>query len=133
MFADDVAPGEVAKRLRVTIRSVYRWKAEFQHGGTAALRSKGPLGQRCKLSVRSQARLAAILEGPGRARLGGEPSVDRSPGRAAERAEVHSADAAARLMRRLGFTPQMPARQAVQRNEVAVAAWEETTWPPIRV
>src|ERR1700759_3926925 len=119
MFADDVAPGEVAKRLRVTIRSVYRWKAEFQHGGTAALRSKGPLGQRWKL--------------PGRARLGGKPSVDRSPGRAAERAEVHSADAAARLMRRLGFTPQMPARQAVQRNEVAVAAWEETTWPAIRV
>jgi transposase len=137
MFADDVAPGEIAKRLRVTVRSVYRWRADFQHGGTAALKSKGPLGRSCKLSARSQVKLAAMLqEGPA-ARGWDEDQVwtgarvARLIGRKFH--VSYSADAAARLMRRLGFTPRMPARRAVQRDEAAVAVWMETTWPAIKV
>jgi len=42
MFAGDVAPGGIAKRLRllVTVRSVYRWRADVQRGGMAAVASK---------------------------------------------------------------------------------------------
>ncbi|MEU2599646.1 winged helix-turn-helix domain-containing protein [Streptomyces hirsutus] len=39
---------------------------------------------------------------------------------------------ATRLMRRLGFTPQMPAHRAAERDEVAVAAWQESTWPEVK-
>jgi hypothetical protein len=51
MFGGGASVEEVTRRLRV--RSVYRWRAALDRAGTAALESRGPLGQRCKLSVKS--------------------------------------------------------------------------------
>ncbi|WP_411143876.1 helix-turn-helix domain-containing protein [Streptomyces sp. x-80] len=34
-------------------------------------------------------------------------------------------------MRRLGFTPQVPARRAAERDEQAVASWREATWAQV--
>ena len=45
MFTEESSAAEVARRLRVSVRSVYRWRAEFDRGGTASLVSKGPRGQ----------------------------------------------------------------------------------------
>jgi hypothetical protein len=42
-LAGRIAVPEVARRLRVSVRSVYRWKAAVERGGTAALQSRGPL------------------------------------------------------------------------------------------
>ncbi|XLX09078.1 helix-turn-helix domain-containing protein [Streptomyces flavusporus] len=39
----------VARRLRVSVRSVQRWRRAWEHGGTSALESKGP-ASRPKLS-----------------------------------------------------------------------------------
>lgn len=61
MFVENVTPSEIADRLRVTVRSVYRWRADFERGGTVAPASRGPLGQRCKLSTKSQAKLALAI------------------------------------------------------------------------
>ncbi|MEU6094785.1 winged helix-turn-helix domain-containing protein [Streptomyces sp. NPDC047079] len=36
----------------------------------------------------------------------------------------HSVSGATRLVRRLGFSPQVPARRVVQRDERAVSGWE---------
>nr|WP_308284699.1 winged helix-turn-helix domain-containing protein [Streptomyces flavotricini] len=33
-----------------------------------------------------------------------------------------------RLMRRLGFSPQVPARRVAERDEHAVTVWKEVTW-----
>ncbi|MFE9926827.1 winged helix-turn-helix domain-containing protein [Streptomyces sp. NPDC005774] len=44
----------------------------------------------------------------------------------------YSVSGATRLMRRLGFTPQMPGRRAAERDEQAVAAWKEGTWPEVK-
>ena len=33
LLVDGVAPNEVSKRLRVSVRSVYRWQADFERGG----------------------------------------------------------------------------------------------------
>jgi len=41
----------------------------------------------------------------------------------------YSVSGATRLMRRLGFTPQVPARRAAERDERAVRTWQEVTWP----
>ncbi|MFB7665321.1 winged helix-turn-helix domain-containing protein [Kitasatospora sp. NPDC056138] len=35
-------------------------------------------------------------------------------------------------MSRLGFTPQVPARRAAQRDERAVTAWKEATWTEVK-
>lgn len=137
MFTAEVSPEEIAKRLRVSERSVYRWKADFARGGMAALASRGPLGQQCKLSVKSQVKLAAMLdEGP--AAFGWDEDQVWTGARVARligrKFHVsYSVSAATRLMRRLGFTPQRPARRAVQRDETAVCEWKEVTWTGVKV
>lgn len=62
LFAVGVPAEQVAKRLRVSPRSAYRWKAAWTAGGADALASKGPLGPPCRLSPRMQAKLAVMLE-----------------------------------------------------------------------
>ena len=36
------------------------------------------------------------------------------------------------LLRRIGWTPQVPTRRAVERDEDAIAAWRTTTWAKVR-
>ena len=36
------------------------------------------------------------------------------------------------LLHRLGWSVQVPARQAAERNEEQIAAWREETWPQIK-
>src|SRR4051812_25249017 len=57
MFADGQDNAVVAKELRVSVRSVQRWRRLWQDGGPQALRSKGP-ASRPKLSDA----LFAVLE-----------------------------------------------------------------------
>jgi transposase-like protein len=44
LFAQGVRPAEVARRLGVSKQSAGRWHGAWQHGGAAAVRSKGPSG-----------------------------------------------------------------------------------------
>jgi hypothetical protein len=39
---------------------------------------------------------------------------------------------ATRLMHRLGFGPQVPARRAAERDEQAVTTWKEATWAEVK-
>ena len=36
------------------------------------------------------------------------------------------------LLHRIGWSVQVPARRAAERDEAAVAAWREETWPVIK-
>jgi len=36
------------------------------------------------------------------------------------------------LLHRIGWSVQIPARQLAERNEAAIAAWKEETWPVIK-
>jgi putative transposase len=36
------------------------------------------------------------------------------------------------LLRRIGWSVQVPARRAAERNEAVVAAWREETWPVVK-
>ncbi|MFC7819327.1 winged helix-turn-helix domain-containing protein [Streptomyces sp. M92] len=40
----------------------------------------------------------------------------------------YSVSGATRLMHRLGFSPQVPARRGAERDEQAVTAWKERIW-----
>ena len=135
LFTGGLSAGQVAVRLRVSERSAYRWKAVWSSGGAEALSSKGPLGPVCLLGPRLQAKLVALLE-QGPAAHGWEDQVWTGArvatliGRKFHRS--YSASAAVRLMRRLGFTPQMPARRAVQRDDAAVDGWREVEFEQVK-
>jgi transposase len=36
------------------------------------------------------------------------------------------------LLHRIGFTPQVPAHRAAERDEAAIAAWRAETWAKVR-
>jgi transposase len=136
LFATGAGAPEVAKRLRVTPKSAYQWRRDWAVGGTAALASKGPGGQRCKLGPKRCEKLSAMLE-EGPAAHGWDQDQVWTGARVAKLIgrEFHvsySVFGATRLMHRLGFTPQMPRRRAAERDEATVAAWKETTWPEIK-
>jgi transposase len=136
MFAAEVSAPEIAKRLRVSAQSVSRWKAAYSVGGAEALVSKGPLGQRPKLSAKSQAKLSAMLEEGPAAHGWAEDQVWTGARVATLIGRTfhvsYSVSAATRLMRRLGFTPQQPARRAAERDEAAITTFTEVTWPQVK-
>jgi len=56
MFAQDADARQVARFLRVSTKSVYQWRRAWRAGGDAALASKGPGGNACKLDEGRQRR-----------------------------------------------------------------------------
>ncbi|MET8630184.1 winged helix-turn-helix domain-containing protein, partial [Kitasatospora sp. NPDC004669] len=136
LFDEGVPPGEVARRLRVTAKSAYQWHQAWREDGIGALASRGPGGQRCKLSARCREKLAEYLEQGPAAHGWNEDQVWTGARVATLIGRTfhvsYSVSGATRLMRRLGFTPQIPARRAAERDEQAVAAWKEATWAEVK-
>ncbi|MEU3901699.1 helix-turn-helix domain-containing protein [Streptomyces sp. NPDC045251] len=58
LFAAGQSNAAVARELRVSVRSVQRWRRTWEDGGQRALASKGPAASRPKLSEA----LFAVLE-----------------------------------------------------------------------
>ncbi len=136
LFGQRIKPPEVARRLRVSLKSAYEWHRLWREGGVRALASRGPSGSRCRLSPRCLEKLAVYLEeGPA-----AHGWVEDQVWTAARVATLigrkfhvsYSVSGATRLMHRLGFSPQVPARRVAERDEQAVAAWKEATWTEVK-
>src|SRR5216684_278868 len=127
---------EVAKRFRVTRMSANRWRRALAAGGRAALASKGPGGGPCKLSPAQVRELEAVLEA-GPAVWGWDEDQCWTLARIAEvvrrRFGVTCTLAGLDLLlHRAGWSVQVPARQAAERDEAAIAAWKEEMWPVVK-
>ncbi|HEY4587799.1 MAG TPA: winged helix-turn-helix domain-containing protein [Thermoanaerobaculia bacterium] len=126
---------EVAARFRVTRMSVNRWRRALAAGGRPALASKGPGGARCRLNSAQLEELQMLLEA-GPAAWGWADQCWTLPRIAAvvrERFGVnYTLPGLDLLLHRLGWSVQVPARRAAERNEEQIAAWREETWPEIK-
>ncbi|MFI6663348.1 winged helix-turn-helix domain-containing protein [Streptomyces sp. NPDC050523] len=136
LFEQKVKPSEVARQLRVSVKSAYQWHQLWRDGGVLALASRGRSGSRCRLSPRCLEKLAMYLEeGPA-----AHGWVEDQVWTAARVATLigrkfhvsYSVSGATRLMHRLGFSPQVPARRVAERDEQAVTAWKEATWAEVK-
>jgi len=126
---------EVARRFRVTRMSANRWRRALAAGGRAALLSKGPGGP-CKLSPAQVRELEAVLEA-GPAAWGWDEDQCWTLARIAEvvrrRFKVEYTLAGLDLLlHRIGWSVQVPSRQAAERNEERIAAWKQERWPVIK-
>ena len=157
MFAQDTDAGQVARSLRVSMKSVYQWRRAWRAGGEAALASKGAGGNPCKLDEEQLAQLRAALDA-GPAAYGwtqdqlavlGE-ALDAGPAAhgwdrdrrwtlarvAALITGLSGASCTPRgvscLLHRLGFSPQVPAHRAAERDEAKIAQWRDQTWAKTR-
>src|SRR3954469_537926 len=62
LFAEDVAPVQVATRLRVSTKSVYQWRRRWRAGGEQAFAPTGRGGTGARLSAPQLHRLRTELE-----------------------------------------------------------------------
>ena len=126
---------EIARRFRVSRMSVNRWRRALAAGGREALASKGAAGAKCKLTEAQVAELEAILdEGPAACGYADQCwTLARIADLAWQRFGVeYTLGGVHVLLHRIGWSVQVPARRAAERDEAAVAAWREETWPVIK-
>jgi transposase len=127
---------EVAKRFRVSRMSANRWRRALAAGGRAALVSKGPGGGPCKLTAAQVGELAVVLEA-GPAVWGWDEDQCWTLARIAEvvrrRFGVdYTLAGLDLLLHRIGWSVQVPARRAAERDEEQITVWKEETWPVIK-
>jgi putative transposase len=127
---------EVARRFRVSRMSANRWRRALVAGGRVALASKGPGGGPCKLSPGQLRELETVLEA-GPAAWGWDEDQCWTLARIAEvarrRFQVdYTLAGLDLLLHRIGWSVQVPARRAAERDEARIARWREETWPVIK-
>jgi transposase len=130
-FKQGMPAAVIAAELRVSERSVRRWRRAWLAGGAAGLASRGQAAQ-CRLDDGQLAELEAVLEaGPLAAGYSDQRwTLARIRDLVARRFKVsYTIPGVWYLLRRLGWTCQMGARRAVERDDFAVEAWMKETWP----
>lgn len=119
MFADGQGNAVIAKELRVSVRSVQRWRRSWENRGQQALRSRGP-ASRPKLSEA----LFSVLEeelGKGPVAHGWADQtwtlarIKTLIGRRFHKSFTLSG--IAQMLRRHGWSHQVPARRATERDD----------------
>src|SRR5690348_4539360 len=134
-FARGDAVSEIAHDLRVTEGSVRRWHKAWRDGGAEALRSKGPVSRE-RLSGQQWARLEAELrKGPLAHGFADDQrwTLGRVKTLIGRMFHVgYTVEGTWRLLRRHGWSCQVPVRQAMERDEAAVKAWKAGVWPEIK-
>ncbi|WP_217170021.1 winged helix-turn-helix domain-containing protein [Streptomyces sp. AC512_CC834] len=132
MFEQGVQRPEVARRLRVSQKSAYAWHALWRDGGKPALASKGHGGFPCRLNDARAERLQAELDA-GPAAHGWSEGQRWTLARVAELihrlfGHRYTPRGVSYLLHRLGWSPQVPAYRAVERDEQAVESWRTEQW-----
>lgn len=133
-FAAGDKTAVIVKDLRVSVRSVERWRRAWREGGTEALRSAGPANS----PTVTDAQFAVLEEelGKGPAAHGFEDqrwTLVRVQAVIRRRLRVSLSVATVwRLLKRQGWSWQAPARRALERDEHAVELWKREVWPRVK-
>jgi putative transposase len=136
LFEQQVQPVQIAKRLRVSAKSVFAWQHTWRRYGREGLVSKGPSGSTCRLDPARLARLEAELDRGPAAHGWVEdqrwtlPRITVLIGRLFH--VQYTERGVSYLLHRIGWTPQVPVHRAVERDEAAIAAWRTETWSRVR-
>jgi transposase len=126
---------EIARRFRVSRMSANRWRRALAEGGREALASRGASGAKCKLDAAQVAELEAVLEeGPAACGYADQCwTLARVTEQAWARFGVEYTLAGMDvLLHRIGWSVQVPARRAAERDEEKIARWREETWPVVK-
>src|SRR5436305_1642752 len=125
---------DVAAALGASEEAVSRWLARARRGGPAALRSRAAPGRPPKLSPAQKRLIPELLwHGPESYGFRGEVWT------CARAAQVIGEDFGVRyhkghvgrLLQELRWTPQVPIRRAIQRDEEAIRRWRAEVWPDL--
>lgn len=135
LLGEGLLPSEVAQRVGVDRRSVRRWKAAVRKAGAEGVRARPAPGRPSKLTTKDKRKLEALLlKGPLAAGYHTDLWTCPRVGEViAQRFGVHyHVDHVGRLLHDLGWSPQKPARRAVERDEEEIRRWIREDWPRVK-
>src|SRR5689334_4363642 len=125
---------DIAEALGVSQMSVSRWLARAREGGPEALRARPSPVAPPKLSAAQKALIPEFLwHGAEAYGFRGEVWTCGRIARVIEEelgARYHK-DHVGRLLKELRWTPQVPIRRALQRDEAAIRRWRDEVWPEL--
>jgi len=133
-FEQQVPAGVIAAELRVSERSVRRWRRAWLDGGAAGLASRGQAA-RCRLDKGQLAVLDGLLEaGPLAAGWQDQRWTLARVGElvAGRFGVAYTVPGIWYLLRRRGWSCQLGARRAIERDDGAVEVWKKETWPELK-
>jgi putative transposase len=124
---------EIAKHFGVSVHTVANWNGRLKRNGS--LQATVTSGRPSRLTPGQHDQLRTLLrEG---AVHHGFPDDTWSTRRVADVIGRHfevwyHQDHVRKILRRLGFTPQMPDGRAAERNELRIASWKEQVEPELK-
>jgi transposase len=126
---------DIAGALGVTQGAVSQWVKRGREGGVAALRRRPAPGASPRLTAEQRTQLVdALAKGAPAFGFIGEIWTTRRIAAIIKElfgVSYHPAHVS-RLVRALGQSVQLPITQATQRDEVAIAAWQNERWPALK-
>ena len=135
MFDAGKSQADVVREFEVSRQSASRWHAEWVGGGTPALRGAGRAGRLPRLNERDLTRVEReLVKGP---LASGYPSdlwtlvrvgevIERVTGVSYHPGHVW------RILTRLGWSRQRPARRALERDDAAIEHWAKVEWTRVK-
>ena len=125
----------IAEALGVSHVTVCVWLKKAREEGPEALRARKPPGRPRLLKTEQSDELVELLK-KGAVAHGFEGERWTAP-RVAEVIErsfgIRFSDGhTCKILKRLGWSRQKPARRSTRRNDEAVATWREKTWPGLK-
>lgn len=125
---------DIAAALAVTQGTVCHWLSAARRCGSQCLQSRPHPGRPAKLTAEQQ-RLIPDFLWHGAEAYGFRGEVWTCLRVAAVLAQEfgvwYSKSQVSRLLKELGWTPQVPLKRAIQRDEVAIELWQKQTWPQL--
>jgi transposase len=126
---------DIAVALSASETAVSRWLTAARDGGPEVLRSRPIPGRPAKLTAQQQSLLPDFLWHGAEAYgfRGDVWTCTRVAHVLKEEFGVsYGKSQVARLLKRLGWTPQVPLTRAIQRDEEAIVRWRDEAWPALR-
>ena len=123
---------EIADHFGVSVHTVYTWKARLKQNGS--LQATVARGASSRLTPAQREQLRTLLQDG--ALHHGFPDETWTTKRVTELIGRHfdvwyHHDHVRKVLRKLGFTPQMPDGRAAERNELRIASWREQVLPEL--
>ncbi|MFD0271802.1 winged helix-turn-helix domain-containing protein [Streptomyces sp. NPDC127106] len=130
-FVRGEASSVIARDLRVSVRSVRRWRQMWDEGGPRALRSQGSASLP-RLSEKQFRQLEAELARGSAAHGWEDQRWTLSCVKTVIGGRFHltyTVQGVRKLLVCNGWSCQVPARRAIERDDEAVAGWVKEVWP----